>query len=338
MYSREADVAILMPTINPENKQRFIERYSGLSQELRIAGAAHAFAFGHASFTEEDGFYPLHDANMQRVAMTWKGGVVRDLTMTSEARPIYAYVDAHPSDIQVVHTPEINRHIADKAKMYDLLYEEQPVTVSTEQHRLLDAADVIPGEKVVIKPTTGMLSQGVQIVAKTALASLDLGAGTWLVQEYIDTTPGIPELTIAGVHNLRAIAIAGRVIGLVSREMPNNGAKMLRNDYYGRCFSPDQLPESMYTVLETSTRKIAGLAGGKDTVIAIDLMRGVSADGQTRDYICEVNRRPLRISPYDLRDKRNTDPDGLLWIAKNWDKAEAAMLTHLSHEMKGTGV
>jgi hypothetical protein len=62
-------------------------------------------------------------------------------------------------------------------------------------------------------------------------------------------------------------------------------------------------------------------------VIAIDTMRGLNAEGELVDVLCEVNRRPQRISRYDLRSTKNTDPQGIAWLASEWDKHEAEMLS-----------
>jgi hypothetical protein len=58
-------------------------------------------------------------------------------------------------------------------------------------------------------------------------------------------------------------------------------------------------------------------------------MRGIDASGERRDVLCEVNRRPLRISPWDLRDENNLEPAAITEMARRWDKAEAAMLADL---------
>src|SRR5206468_3512300 len=72
------------------------------------------------------------------------------------------------------------------------------------------------------------------------------------------------------------------------------------DDTYSKFHDGDNLPDSIQGLLEEVHEAMSRLPDGKNTVVAIDVMRGKGADGETRDYLCEINRRPLRISRYHL--------------------------------------
>ena len=91
----------------------------------------------------------------------------------------------------------------------------------------------------------------------------------------------------------------------------------------------DQLSDGVQEIVDRVHAILGDLPGSGKNVIAIDIMRGFGADGEMRDLLCEVNRRPQRISLYDALDERNLDIPGIRRLSKQWDIHEADMLTDL---------
>ncbi|HUB93456.1 MAG TPA: hypothetical protein VMB52_03050 [Verrucomicrobiae bacterium] len=313
------DIGILMPVIT--DMERFSTRYQGLSEQLDELNVSHFFANGHRAY--QDGtFNDVFDVSGQEVAEQGVTPVVRDLTMPSEDQPLYG-----DSLIRVVHDPETNAWIADKSNIYKALPDLHPRTVVVTPDTLVNGLDIVPGDEVVVKPVTGMQSEGVHILPKSRAARLSLEPGRYLLQEALDTSIGIPSLGIEGVHNARLISIHGVVVGGIARvRRPGSDERLLRNDIYGSYIASDDLPTSMSKIADRIHGEPATLPGQGRNVVAIDIMRGVDADGNEVVKLCELNRRPMRVSRYNLRQKDNLDEAAIIRLASEWDQAEAVML------------
>lgn len=316
----QADVAVLMPKMSDD--ERFRVRYAGLAQELAAQAVTACFVESHTSFLpNEHGFAEPFDAAKSLLGDKVKPGIVRDLTMSLDDKPLYA-----DKSIRTVHDPVTNRFIADKSNMFKALPQLHPSTLLIKETDVEMALDLIPGRKIVLKPVTGMQSDGVQVVSK--LSDIQLKPGSYLAQEYIDTRGGMTEFGIQGMHNLRVISIGGKAIGAIAR-LGGSESDILKDDYYGDFVGPDDLTSAQQQIVHNVHSVLSTKPGHGNNVIAIDIMRGVNAVGEQRDVLCEVNRRPLRISPWDLRDTNNIEPAAITEMARRWDKAEAVMLADL---------
>lgn len=320
----KAPVAILMPKVEDHERTRI--RYGGLIDELGARGIDYFFASTHASYdAEEHRFIDPRDINRnQRADLTGEASIVRDLTMTLEDQPLFSDDEGPLS----VHDPELNRFIARKDNLVISAPEIHPVTHVVDALDIDEAIASVDGKKIVVKPVTGHLSKGVFAGEKGAVAGQEFAKGTYLVQEFIDTSRGIPELGIEGVHNLRVLSVDSEPIGAIAR-VGGRSAEMLTGDIYGNVFEYDRLRPGVQRIVGTIHDIMNAQPGLGRNVIAIDIMRGMNANGEMIDVLCEVNRRPQRISSYDLRDPRNLDPEGIKWLSKKWDEEEAEMLSKL---------
>ena len=313
-------IAVLMPKIT--DNERFTVRYSGLSSEIGKHGVSVAFAQSHTSYNPDThGFDVLHDVDMNPVAARDLGriAVVRDLTMPkADNQPMY--LDLFSPTL--VHDPVLNSYLRNKANMYHDLPDLHPSTIIASHQELDEAVAAIQGKKVVVKPVTGMASEGVFIGKKEDAG--ERADGYYMVQEFIDTHRGVSELDIDGVHNVRIVSIDSKIIGAVGRVNAAE-AVMLQDDIYDKVYRPDELPESFLAISDSVHSTLKQLPSNGRNVIAIDVMRGVDASGEQVDVLCEVNRRPMRISDYDLLSPQR-DPAGIAWISRQWDAHEATML------------
>lgn len=315
-------IDVLMPKFS--NQEMFRIRYSGLVEKLGEKGVLAYFAFDHATYNaQEHRFTEQTTMAGDTVGDNHIPSVVRNLTMTYESKPIYN----DPQAPQLVHDTDFNRFISRKDRVAELLPEVHPITIVADIADLSEAAAAIPGYRVIIKPITGLRSEGVQVVRKKELKSVE-GQGSYLVQEFIDTSQGDQLLGIEGKHNLRLLSVDSELVGAIAR-VGGDRQLILRNDQYGRVFAPEDLPADAHSVADRVHQKLRGLPGDGKNVIAIDLMRGRSKAREIGYVVCEINEKPLRISPYTLRNRRHQDTAGILWLGQEWDRTEAQLLTGL---------
>jgi hypothetical protein len=319
----ERDVAILMPVVKPENYELFTLRYEGLADELVQQDVTSFFTEGHASY-QADGhaFVDIFDVRREAVAGFATASVVRDLTMPKDDdRPLYLDSEA-PT---LVHQWTTNRLLADKSNLVRAISEVHPLTRVAQAADIIGTLDEVPGDRVVVKPITGERSKDVQVLTKKQAATATYKPGEYLVQEFINTDIGVAELDVQGTHNIRMISIGNTVVGAVAR-VGGTSRDILKDDVYGKFIDVDTIPDSMHEIAIAVHGVLRTWPGRGENVIAIDVMRGINAAGNQVDVLCEVNRRPQRISRRDALDGRNHDIIGLLRLGKLWDQHEAALL------------
>lgn len=321
--SNSESVIVLMPAIS--DHERFMIRYTGLEKALGKLGVSSAFAESHSSYNQEThSFDRLFKADLDKVEPLPEIGVVRDLTMPHDHKPLYE----DPESPLVVHDPAFNDFLRRKDEVYATLPEVHPVTIMTNGDDLEEAAAAVPGYRVILKPVSGAGAKDVRVVRKKDISKTKVNS-SYLVQEFIDTSAGDPNLGIESTHNIRVISIGSNAVGAVAR-VGGKRKSILRADGYGEVFEPERLPEDIHAITGKVHEKFKGLPGQGNNVIAIDLMYGRSKGSESRYVVCEINRRPVRISPWDLRRDDIQDPKGILWLGNEWDREEAKMLGSLA--------
>lgn len=317
-------VAILMPEI--KDWERFSIRYQGLAQSLGLLGLTAAFARSHDSYKPDkhtfDKFFSTNREDILGVNPE-DIRVIRDLTMAIDEKPLYA--DSVRS--RLVHEPEFNRFLSRKDLVYEVLPEIHPLTFIAEPAEIEEAAAAIPGYRVILKPAKGSGGKGVRLVRKKDIGTVEVD-DVQLVQEFIDTSAGDPNLDIEGTHNLRLVSVDSEVIGAVAR-VGGKRKSILLADGHGQVFEPEDVPDDVQAMASTIHGKFSTMPGEGKNVIAIDVMYGKSKTREPEYVVCEINRRPVRISPWDLRRSDTQDPKGMLWLAREWDTYEADMLAAL---------
>ncbi len=318
-------VSILRPKISPENEPQFQVRYMNLANRLGEFGVQVLFADTHTSYDLTTHRF-VGQQTIRRVVVSeaMQPVVVRDLTMPAEPQPLYA----DPNAPKIVHHPAFNDLLSRKDEIYKILPEIHPITFTADAGEIDEAAAAIPGYKVILKPVRGAGGKNVRVVRKKDLSLVEV-EGKYLVQEFIDTSGGDPKLGIKGTHNLRLISIDSKVLGAVAR-VGGKRKTILLADGHGEVFEPEKLPDDVHTIAETIHKKLKELPGEGKNVIGIDLMYGKRKGGEQGYITCEINRRPVRISPWDLRREDTQDPAGMLWLGYEWDEHEARMLADLA--------
>lgn len=322
--TEKAPLAILMPKITDYERRKV--RYGGLIDELGVRGTDYFFVESHSSYDATTSTFsnPVDIDRNPRLDISGAASVVRDFTMALRGESTF-YDEASPL---IAHHPDLDRFIASKDGFFLAAPELHPGTIICEQDGIAEAILATMGDKVVVKPIMGHRSKGVIVGTKQEVAEHAFEPGTYLVQEFIDTSNGMPEHNIVGVHNLRILSINNKAVGAIAR-VGGTAKDILAADVYGPVIELDQLGDGIQEIVDRVHSILGDLPGEGKNVIAIDIMRGVGADGEIRDLLCEVNRRPQRISMYDALDERNLDIPGIERLSKQWDIHEADMLTDL---------
>ncbi|GEM_PF-361209 len=119
-------------------------------------------------------------------------------------------------EVGVLNRPEFEELCKDKYKLYKIFPDYIPVTFRSDQD-IEEILSEIRTDLVVLKPRFGSGGEGVKIVqkdeVKEELVKFDaeeVENGNIVLQEFKNSSEGIPFLDIKNVHDLRVITINGR--------------------------------------------------------------------------------------------------------------------------------
>lgn len=189
-------------------------------------------------------------------------------------------------DLKVVNTREFKELASDKWKTYQILHDYMPGTFWVgELKNAPDLVDKIKTDIIVVKPFDGLRGKDIYIGTKEKLKYFKpekLGK-KYIIQEFIDTTNGIPNLT-EGRHDLRIVVINGKVVWCHVR-VPSSGS------YLANAARGGNLTEIDYSKVPKSIKNAVGTIS-KDFYEKYDnplfsLDFGIGIDG--RAYIFEIN-------------------------------------------------
>lgn len=322
------DVTILMPSIPDTAWERTSIRYAGLFRELEGRhDLTTAMVVGMNSYNKQEEAFSVGytanrlNGNFEYADTLVRPKVVRDLTMAIGDRPLYNHGSA-----TIVHNPQFNEIVADKANIQRLLPKLLPDSFEVTNGTDLGAAlEILPGDRAVVKPATGSMSEGLIIDRKAEIAARVIALGVtrnMMVEAFVETEQGIPELDIVGRHNVRVIMIGGKPIYGFGRLAAKNSLFIADDSFEDlRFHMPDDFPDDLLEAVGEVQEMLVNLPDGQNTVVAADYMRGYQAGEDSRMFLCELNRRPYRNSPYDSMS------DGNLWASRQWDVHEAQLLS-----------
>ncbi len=111
--------------------------------------------------------------------------------------------------IKLVNDPGLNKLCWDKMQTYDYFSEMVPRTFLVNNiDQLKEIMPQIKTEKIVLKPRYGIMGKDILFVNKKDVKEARKNT---VVQEFIDSSVGIKELGIEGVHDLRIMIINGEI-------------------------------------------------------------------------------------------------------------------------------
>jgi glutathione synthase/RimK-type ligase-like ATP-grasp enzyme len=111
--------------------------------------------------------------------------------------------------VRIINNPGFNKLCWDKVQTYDYFSELVPRTFAV--NNINDVKEVLPmigTATVVLKPRYGIMGKDIQFLKKKKIKDVKKN---YVVQEFIDSSGGIKELNVEGVHDLRIVIINGEI-------------------------------------------------------------------------------------------------------------------------------
>lgn len=192
----------------------------------------------------------------------------------------------------MVVPPEMDVLCTNKERTYELFEEFCPKTVEVQNEKdLVSAIEGIPSNIVVAKPLDAYGGEGVMIGPKEEILQ-KVRHFPYLIQEFIDTSMGIPGITESR-HDFRIIIIDGEVVSTLLR-VPKSGS-LISNVAQGGSASVVPLEKIPPKVWELVKRVDVEFSRFPHRIYSIDM--GLH---QGRDWkIIELNCQPgLAIEDY----------------------------------------
>ncbi len=174
----------------------------------------------------------------------------------------------------------------DKYRTYRFLGRHMPGTFLS-----LKEAGLLPDDMAVIKPRFGAQGRGVSIKKMKEIKKLEKG---FVAQRFIDTSSGIAETRVRGVHDMRLVMLNGKIMDFYVRA-PKKG--LISNiSLGGRMIRISKIPES---AIRLGRRVDSKLRKFNPRFYSIDLM----FDKGQKPWIAELNAHPALDVYYEFKMK-----------------------------------
>ena len=190
-----------------------------------------------------------------------------------------------------INTDRLYQICWSKEKTYEVLGEFHPMSILAHDTAQLDEAlEKLPGERVAVKSLTGSSGLGVFVGDKSDVyGEQEILKYPVLVQEYIETSGGIPGITDSR-HDIRVVLLNGQPAIATLRTPPEGELKS--NIGYGghhRLLSVSELPSELLEMCEAIDKKLKNY--GNFRIYSVDC--GLTPNGWR---LFEVNGMPGTIN------------------------------------------
>ncbi len=193
---------------------------------------------------------------------------------------------SQPASFSMVNVPAMRKIGRDKKRQTELFCHLQPHTKTVLTSNLIEAINEAPTEKVVIKPLDKNGGKGVVIDEKQKVIEMvaDLPDQQWIVQAFVDSSKGIPNI-IEGTHDMRLYIIDGKPV-LASVRQPKAGSLIANTSQGGtiQFFAVDAIPNEPITIAKQVDNELEKYG---NRYYSVDFVY----DG-SRWYLLEINDRP----------------------------------------------
>ncbi len=203
--------------------------------------------------------------------------------------------------LKTVNTREFKELACNKWEAYLKLHDYMPRTYWVGELKNVDSKlSQVTTKNIVLKPYDGLRGKGIFIGLKEKLKdfkSKKLG-GKYILQEFVDTSGGIPNLT-PGKHDLRIVVVNGGAVWCHIR-VPMEGS-FLANAAQG-----GNLTEINYKQVPESVKKIVKIISGKfykeydNPVFSLDF--GINKEG--KPLIFEINDQ-IGFPRWEMKNRDN---------------------------------
>ncbi|HEX3081782.1 MAG TPA: hypothetical protein VHQ86_00870 [Candidatus Saccharimonadia bacterium] len=228
---------------HPFKNEYYYDAYFDVLLGLKTRGVA-AYFVTHGSYAGKGVFREAYtaDAKVPLAKLTRERNVKMDL--------VFDKGGFEAVDVMVLNPPEVHQVTASKGETYRLFGKYQPTTtLCTDRAEVEVAAAALPGDMIVVKEpdeyVDGVVSNGGKFVYIGARAEV-LGQlpdrYPLLVQEFVDTSVGVPGLT-EGAHDVRVEIGGGEIWGGTLRIPPAGQLKAnVAQGAERRRLTPAELP------------------------------------------------------------------------------------------------
>ncbi len=232
--------------------------YKAFFQKLQSFGFQVYLASFEDHFLEKDLFRnPLIFSGEEFISFS--GDVSTDILFD---RSYSSHTPSQELNTKTFNPVQFKRLCGNKEKTYQLLSKHMPNSWTHENSPSLQAAlEELPERLLfVIKPALGIKGSGIYIdTAKNLLRNLPDKSYPYILQEFVDTTRGIPGVT-SSVHDLRFVSCNGKII-LAALRVPAPGS-LLANVAKGGSIEEiplKKIPENIVEVVSQIHERVEGL-------------------------------------------------------------------------------
>lgn len=192
--------------------------------------------------------------------------------------------------VPVLNDTRLREICKDKFATYDLLSDFQPKTVlAGNREDMLKAVSSTRDVLVVVKPLAGVAGDNVHIVEPKEVKDLEIKKYPVLVQQFIDTSQGIPGL-VAGIHDLRVVVQNGEIIDSYIRS-PKPGS-LRSNLHQGGNYIPLTLQQVPNQIVQMSSKIDSVFSKYPERCYGADFVLG----SDNNWYLIELNSMPGMIA------------------------------------------
>lgn len=209
------------------------------------------------------------------------GGVYDKFKFDSSTRELKKRI---AEEVGVLNDFRLEKLCKDKYLTYREFPDHVPETRPGSRKNIEEMLDEY--EKVVVKPRYDFGGHGIKVVDTVEeVDHSEEDSEDYIVQAFIDSSEGIPDLGISGIHDLRAVVINDKLAEAYVRQ-PDEG--YLSNTHQGgsiRYIDTDNYPERAESILSEVREKFKEF---KPNLYTVDLI----FDEEGEPWILELNSKP----------------------------------------------
>jgi glutathione synthase/RimK-type ligase-like ATP-grasp enzyme len=159
----------------------------------------------------------------------------------------------YADDVLIINDPYVHKIATNKVEMYKIFPEFQPTSViCTDMDAVKQAFQDLPGDMIVVKEPESYGGYDVYIGKKDEIYPIVPEHYPLLVQEFLDTSIGIPGY-ITGVHDIRITVCGGTIVGYNARKAKpgmyhSNVAQGGTLEYFDVSEIPNEVVEAVHAI------------------------------------------------------------------------------------------
>lgn len=219
-------------------------------------------------------------------------------------------------DIETINPSHLLKIANNKIEMYRHFAQYQPLSaICNTKQDIIKAFKEIPGEKIVVKEPVGQGGKEVYIGEKSAILAELPDVLPVLVQQFMDTSAGIPGY-VTGVHDVRLSVCGGTIVGYYIRSaQPGSYHSNVSRGGKMTFFDVSHVPEDLRHTVEAIDRYF----GSMPRYYAIDFMH--TPDGWK---LVELNPYLALIPDTDGQEARKTSAALVAYLVAQTRKIAAS--------------